>query len=120
MKSRPLGWHAFANLSYDGFWEMRVWAFQNASLGSLAVVSDAKVLSEYMCGAQCVCVCICVCIRVLPFTARVCGVLLCVRDRALHRVALAHGVFDRRAQRYTHTHAHMVDTDIINAREYAG
>ena len=75
MKSRPLGWLAFANLSYDGFWEMRVWAFRNASLGSLAVVSDAQVLSEYMCGAQCVCVCVCVCvsirvcIRVLQFTA---------------------------------------------------
>ena len=110
MKSRPLGWHAFANLSYDGFWEMRVWAFQNASLGSLAVVSDAKVLSEYMCGEQCVS--ICVCIRVLLFTAHVCGVLLCVQDRALHRVALAHGVFDRRAQRYKHTHMHTWLTQI--------
>ena len=67
-----------------------------------------------------VCVCIYVCIRVLPFTAHVCAVLLSVRDRALHRIALAHGVFDRHAHRYTHTHAHMVDTDIINAREYAG
>ena len=82
MKSQPQGWLAFANLSYDGFWEMRVWAFRNASLGSLAVVSDAQVLSEYMCGAQCVCVCVCVsirvCIRVLQFTAHVCDVLLCV------------------------------------------
>ena len=78
MKSRPLGWLAFANLSYDGFGEMRVWAVRNASLGSLAVVSDAQVLSEYMCGAQCVCVCICVCMRVLPFTKHVCDVLLCV------------------------------------------
>ena len=59
MKSRPLGWHAFANLSFDGFWGMLVWACQNASLGSLAVVSDAQVLSEYMCGAQCVCVYTC-------------------------------------------------------------
>ena len=60
MKSRPLGWHAFANLSYDGCWEMRVWAFGNANLGSVAVVSDPQVLSEYKCGAQCVCVCVCV------------------------------------------------------------
>ena len=58
MKSRPLGWHAFANLSDNGFWEMREWDFLNASLGSLAVVFDAQVLSEYMDGAQCVCVCI--------------------------------------------------------------
>ena len=78
--------------------------------------------SSIECAVRSVCVCICVCIRVLPFTAHVCGVLLCVRDRALHRVALAHGVFDRHAHKYTHTHtrAHMADTDIINAREYAG
>ena len=75
MKSRPLGWHAFANLSCDSFWGMLVWACQNASLGSLAVVSDAQVLSENMCGAQCVC--ICVCIRVLPCKAHVCDVSLC-------------------------------------------
>ena len=94
-------------LSFN-LWRCEYGAFRNASLGSLAVVSDAQVLSEYMCGAQCVCVCvcICVCIRVLPFTAHVCGVLLCVRDRALHRVALAHGVFDRHAHRYTHTRTH--------------
>ena len=78
MKSRRLGWLAFASLSYDGFWEMRVWAFRNASLGCLAVVSDSQVLSEYMCGAQCVCLSISVCIRVLQFTAHVCDVLLCV------------------------------------------
>ena len=58
MKSRPLGWLAFANLSDDGFGEMRVWAFRNARLGSLAVVSNKQVLSEYMCGEQCVCVCV--------------------------------------------------------------
>jgi hypothetical protein len=69
-----------------------------------------------VCVCVCVCVCICVCIRVLPFTTHVCDVLLCVRDRALHRVALAHGVFGRHAHGYTHTHAHMVDTNIINAR----
>ena len=66
--------------------------------------------------AVCVCICICVCNRVLPFTTHVCDVLLCVRDRALHRIAHAHGVFGRHAHGYTHTHAHMVDTDIINAR----
>ena len=55
--------------------------------------------SSIECAVRSVCVCICVCIRVLPFTAHVCGVLLCVRDRALHRVALAHGVFDRHAHK---------------------
>ena len=102
----------------SGFRDMRVWALRNASLGSLAVVSDAQVLSEYMCGAQCVCVCICICVcnRVLPFTTHVCDVLLCVRDRALHRIAHAHGVFGRHAHGYTRTHAHMVDTDKTTMR----
>ena len=58
MKNRPLGWLAFANLSDAGFGEMRVWAVRLAGLGSFAVVSKAHVVSEYMCGEQCVYVCV--------------------------------------------------------------
>ena len=45
-------------LSDAGFGEMRVWAVRLAGLGSFAVVSKAHVVSEYMCGEQCVYVCV--------------------------------------------------------------
>ena len=47
-------------LSFN-LWRCEYGAFRNASLGSLAVVSDAQVLSECMCGEQCVCVCVYAC-----------------------------------------------------------
>ena len=79
MKNRPPGWLAFANLSDDGFREMRVWDLRQTRMDSFAVKSKKHALSEYMCDEQCVyvyervqsCVAIrCACVRCVVMSLR--------------------------------------------------